>query len=61
MVDRVKGGCRAPHPPPPHQAEMYASKWQLPLCVYSVGGIDDNVQIGQVLEGDDLSNFLSIG
>jgi hypothetical protein len=31
-------------------------KWQLPLCVCSVGGIDDNVRIAQVLEGDDLSH-----
>ncbi len=41
--------------------EFTPEKWQLPLCVYSVGGIDDNVHIAQVLEGDDLSNFLSIG
>jgi hypothetical protein len=36
---------------------------QLPLYVYSVGGIDDNVQIAQALEGDHLShsNFLSSG
>jgi hypothetical protein len=61
MVDTVKGGGRAT---PPHQAGlffhhdgMYARKWQLPVCVYSVGGIYENEHIAQVLEGDDLSNF----
>ncbi len=41
MVDIVKGGGLAPHPSPARadfsaMDGMYARKWSLPLCVYSV-------------------------
>jgi hypothetical protein len=43
MVDRVKGGGRAPTRPRQavlillyHYDGMHAKKWPLPLCVYSV-------------------------
>ncbi len=42
IADKVKGGGSAPPPSLPgwadffHHDGMYARKWQLPLCVYSV-------------------------
>ncbi len=61
MVDTVEWKAVGGHPPFPSPGWNVSQKWQFPLYVYSVGGIDDNVHIAQVLEGDDLSNFLSIG